>query len=80
MSAEEAGGMRDFILEKLALLGIALKKKPRIPAEVMKKAKERESLRSHKQFIQADALRAELDAVGYVIEDTPIGPLVLPKE
>ena len=79
MSAADAKAISDLLAEKLGILGLALKKKPKVPSEIMKKAKERETLRSHKQFIQADALREELDTVGYIIEDTPIGPLVLPK-
>ncbi|MBU6141986.1 cysteine--tRNA ligase [Patescibacteria group bacterium] len=80
MSAADAKAISDLLVEKLGILGLGLKKKPRVPAAIMKKAKERESLRSHKQFIQADALREELDTVGYIIEDTLLGPLVLPKE
>jgi cysteinyl-tRNA synthetase len=41
-------------------------------------AREREISRVNKQFTQSDVLRKEVEALGYVIEDTPLGPLTLP--
>lgn len=39
-------------------------------------AHKREGYRKNKQFIQSDALRKKLDELGYIIEDTPKGPLL----
>ncbi len=39
-------------------------------------ARKREYYRKNKQFIQSDALRKKLDELGYIIEDTPKGPLL----
>lgn len=50
----------------------------KIPRKIKAKVKEREALKSSKQFMQSDALRNELLAVGYGIEDTPVGPFVYP--
>ncbi len=50
----------------------------KIPSEIKAKVKEREAFKTSKQFMQSDALRNELTAVGYGIEDTPIGPFVYP--
>ncbi len=52
-----------------------------IPAQkISLKAKlialKREKYRRNKQFIQSDALRKKLDGLGYIIEDTPKGPLL----
>lgn len=49
------------------------------PEKVKKLAAERESFRSSKQFVQSDAIRNEINALGYEIEDTPQGPFLWPK-
>lgn len=36
----------------------------------------REEVRTSKQFIQSDALRKEINDLGYEVEDTPTGPVV----
>lgn len=51
----------------------------RIPPNINKIAARRELSRRNKQFMQADALRKEAEGLGYIIEDTPLGPLVLPR-
>lgn len=45
-----------------------------IPEEVEDLLAEREQARVNKQFIQADALRKKIEALGYTVEDTPEGP------
>jgi len=45
----------------------------------MKLVGERELLRSNKQFTQSDDLRKKILELGYEIEDTEDGPLVLPR-
>lgn len=62
----------------LKLFGISLEI-PKIPREISKLAAEREKFRSNKQFAQSDALRKKLDELGYLVEDTPAGPFVWPK-
>lgn len=52
---------------------------PVVPLDVTKLVEERELSRTSKQFDQSDALRKRIEALGYVIEDTPNGPLALPK-
>lgn len=66
-----------FIKKELANLGISVE--VAIPAEVQKLLQERELSRASKQFAQSDALRKEIERLGYVVEDTPAGPLVLPN-
>ena len=39
----------------------------------------REEARVHKQFIQADSLRKKIEQLGYTVEDTSRGPLVMKK-
>ncbi len=50
-----------------------------IPNGVRKMIEERERLRINKQFIQADTLRAEIERLGYRLEDTAEGLLVIKK-
>jgi len=79
LNKSEATQIRKLLEVKFEIFGIFLKKTVKIPADIAKKAKEREAFRIHKQFIQSDAIRKELDALGYIVEDTPIGPLILRK-
>jgi len=44
------------------------------PDRIRKKLEKRELYRGNKQFTHADALRREIHGLGYVIEDTPLGP------
>jgi cysteinyl-tRNA synthetase len=40
---------------------------------------ERRAARERRDWARADALRAQLDALGVVVEDTPTGPKWKPK-
>lgn len=55
-------------------------KKPEIPLKIKKLAQNREEARRNKQFIQSDRLRKEIDALGYIVQDTPDGPVIKPKK
>jgi len=57
--------------------GIALPN-PEIPAKIKGMAAEMEQFRTNKQFAQSDALRKEIERLGYTIENTPRGPFVWP--
>lgn len=52
----------------------------KIPAKIEELANEREKYRSSQQFDKSDALRKEIESVGYVIEDTPQGPFLWPND
>ncbi|MEK7608363.1 MAG: cysteine--tRNA ligase [Patescibacteria group bacterium] len=67
-----------FVKKTLQDIGF-LMKTPKTPPQVKKKAKERELFRKSKQFIQSDALRKEIEGLGYVVEDTSNGPFLWPK-
>jgi cysteinyl-tRNA synthetase len=67
-----------WIQEGLTLLGIAYRPE-KLPRHVASLAKRRELSRDSKQFTQGDALRKEIEAVGYTVEDTPVGQLILKK-
>ncbi len=78
LNPTQAKKISSFIIESLSTLGIAnlvLK----VPEQVKKLAENRELSRTSKQFSRSDALRKEIETLGFVVEDTPAGPLVLPK-
>jgi cysteinyl-tRNA synthetase len=50
-----------------------------IPPEVNGLAQERETARTRQNWKEADRLRKEISTRGYVVEDTPQGPRLLPK-
>ncbi|MBI2623697.1 MAG: cysteine--tRNA ligase [Candidatus Liptonbacteria bacterium] len=71
--------LRDFLISRLALLGIAFSL-PKVPANIKEYAGEREVFRKRQQFVQSDALRKKIEALGYMVEDTPAGPFLWPKK
>ncbi|MEX1063833.1 MAG: cysteine--tRNA ligase [Candidatus Paceibacterota bacterium] len=58
------------------VLGVIPAKPTEIPGDVKKLAKERENARGEKDYSRADELRAEIQEMGYGIDDTPFGPLI----
>lgn len=77
-SRTEAAEVKKTVGNLLARLGLEVKT-PVIPLKLKKLVKARELFRRNKQFTQADALRKKIGVLGYGIEDTPFGPLLLPK-
>jgi cysteinyl-tRNA synthetase len=57
-----------------SVLGIGTKSGAEIPAEILALAEARTAAKKAKDFKRADAIRDELKAKGWVIEDTPKGP------
>jgi cysteinyl-tRNA synthetase len=78
LNKKETAAVKKALADKLAIFKITLKT-AKIPGKITKMAKKRELYRSNKQFTQADALRKEIEQLGFSIEDTPVGPLVLPS-
>jgi cysteinyl-tRNA synthetase len=66
-----------------AVLGLGLRdqklKAMKIPNNVQLLLARREEARRNKQFIQSDALRDEIDGLGFIIIDTPEGPQLRKK-
>lgn len=60
-------------------LGFRLQSPATAPAAIQALADEREAARTARDFTQADELRQQIDAAGWLIEDTPSGPKLLPK-
>jgi len=72
---KEAEAALRLFSELTGVLGI-LYKKDIIPQEILDKAEERQKARKAKDWKRADALRDEIVAAGYIVEDTPSGPKV----
>ncbi len=70
--------IKEFVKKSFSLFGVNFSL-PKIPLKIKRLAAEREEFRRNKQFIQSDALRKKIASLGYVIEDTPIGPFLWPK-
>ena len=56
-----------------SVLGIGVAGEPEVPAEILALAEARTAAKQAKDFKRADAIRDELKAKGWVIEDTPKG-------
>ncbi|MEK7192136.1 MAG: cysteine--tRNA ligase [Patescibacteria group bacterium] len=78
LNKKQAVAVSKFLRQKLKIFKIDLKL-PKIPSKIKKLVQQRELFRSNKQFIQADRLRKEMEGLGYVIEDSPIGPVTCQK-
>ncbi len=57
-----------------SVLGVGLRSELEVPPEMISLLEAREAARKAKDFARADAIRAELKAKGWIIEDTPKGP------
>ena len=56
-----------------SVLGVGVKTEAEVPAEISALAEARMAAKKSKDFQRADAIREELKAKGWVIEDTPKG-------
>lgn len=50
-----------------------------VPTQVAEQVRNREAVRHHKNYAQADALRENINAAGYAVRDTTRGTLVVPR-
>ena len=79
LNLNDAKKIAKFIIKTFGSMGFKLDKKLKISVQIKARILERELFRKNKQFIQSDALRKEIEKLGYVIEDTPNGPMILKK-
>jgi cysteinyl-tRNA synthetase len=72
-AADAAGALAAW--DKMdSVLGIGAKSETEIPAEISALLDARQAARKAKDFKRSDEIRAELQAKGWTIEDTPKGP------
>ena len=73
VTANEAAQALAIWAQMDSVLGVGSKAEAGAPAEIQALAEERAAAKKAKDFKRADALRDELKALGWVIEDTPKG-------
>jgi cysteinyl-tRNA synthetase len=67
----------NYLLKFFGKIGLNFDiKNYKIPPKITTLAKEREVLRNNKRFSEADNLRNKIKELGYIIEDTPLGPFI----
>lgn len=79
ISKEYAEPILKFMGEVNKILGIISSKKDQIPKEISQLITEREKYRQDKNFTEADKIRTQIEDLGWSIEDTIYGPLVVKK-
>jgi cysteinyl-tRNA synthetase len=57
-----------------SILGVSAPKETEVPAEITALVEARQAARKAKDFKRSDAIRDELKAKGWIIDDTPKGP------
>jgi cysteinyl-tRNA synthetase len=73
--------VRGRLVELLDLLGLGglATGEDELPAEIAAALADRERARAERDFPRADALRAQVEAAGYEVVDTPEGPYAYPR-
>ena len=62
--------------EMAGVLGLLRREADLVPEDVKALVEQRQAAKKARDFAQADALRAQIEHMGYVVEDTPKGPKV----
>ena len=79
LSSKDASMVYGFMIDIDRVLGLGLKNLPvraDVPEEVALMADERDQLRKNKDFEGADIIRDQLRKKGFIVEDTPEGPVI----
>ena len=81
-----SGGAAESILELyrkfdsvFALLDVDAAAEPEVPEEIIALVEERQAARKAKDFAKSDEIRDRLKEKGWIVEDTPKGPIVKPN-
>ena len=75
--ADRAEAKAAAVFEIFESLGLPLKYEvAALPPEVLARAKERDEARAARDWARADAIRAELQADGWTVEDSPAGTVI----
>ena len=75
LTPKEAGQILNFLDEVNKLFGIIPDTETTsVPEDIAALASEREKLRKEEKWKEADKIRAAIEKMGYIIEDTSRGP------
>ncbi|MHC5079436.1 MAG: cysteine--tRNA ligase [Planctomycetota bacterium] len=74
LSRSDAARVRTALLDMDRVLALLPQEGEAIPEEIQALARERLEARTRGDYTRADALRDQIKALGYVLEDTPKGP------
>ena len=75
-SGEGAQKVLALLQRLLEVLGLRVQAEEAVPQEILDMAAQRQQARKEKQWDVADKLRDEIQSRGYLLEDTPQGPVV----
>ena len=74
--APEAGALAAAVRSMAEAVGLELGRAHEVPADVVERAAALDAARAAKDYATADAIRAELQAAGWIVETTPAGTAV----
>ena len=74
-----AAGQRDLLERGVAVFGLELEGADEAPEQVRRLAQERQAARERGDFESADRLRAEIDGIGWEVQDVADGFRLVPK-
>jgi len=79
LHAWRSAGERELLERGLAIFGLGVEEAGAAPAEVVRLAEARQEVRAAGDYDRADELRAEIDALGWEVQDVPEGFRLIPK-
>ena len=72
-------GELELLERGLAVFGLHLEQAGEAPPEVVRLAEEREEARGARDFVRADELRADIERLGWEVQDAPDGFRLIPR-
>ena len=79
LHAWRSAGERELLERGLAIFGLGVEEAGAAPAEVVRLAEARQEARAAGDYDRADELRAEIDALGWEVQDVPEGFRLIPR-
>ena len=79
LHAWRSAGERELLARGLAIFGLGVEEAGAAPDEVTALAEARQKARAEGDYARADELRAEIDALGWEVQDVPEGFRLIPK-
>jgi cysteinyl-tRNA synthetase len=79
LHAWRSAGERELLERGLAIFGLGVEEAGAAPAEVVRLAEARQEARAAGDYHRADDLRAEIDALGWEVQDVPEGFRLIPR-